>query len=300
MRAAVVGLGKMGAALANRLLAEGLEVTVWNRTKSATEPLVAAGAVAAAELSDVWRTAAVVLSFLANDEAIKQVLLGPDGLVGTAPEGSLLIEMSTISPSASEAVGEAAAGRRLHYVRAPVSGNPAVLAAGNLTLIVSGDEASMALARPVLERVGSKLYHVGEREQARVIKLAVNSMLAANAQMMAEVVTLCEASGIDRSVLLEVLGGSATGSPFVKYKADALVARAYDATFTTAMLLKDLRLAQSLAAETSVPLPVTRLVTELAAATCDEGMGDLDFLALLPHLQAQAGRPTDVPVPWPG
>lgn len=79
-----------------------------------------------------------------------------------------------------------------------------------------------------------------------------------------------------------------------------MLARAYDATFTTAMLLKDLRLAQNLAAETSVHLPVTRLVTELAVATCDEGMGDLDFLALLPHLQAQAGRSTDVPVPWPG
>ena len=290
----------MGAALADRLLARGLEVAVWNRTKRAMEPLVAAGALPAMELSDVWGAAQVVLSFLADDEAVKQVLLGPGGLVETAPEGGLLIEMSTISPAASEVVGQAAAGRRLHYVRAPVSGNPAVLAAGNLTLIMSGDEASVSLARPVLEQVGSRLYHVGEREQARVIKLAVNSMLAANAQMMAEVVTLCEACGIDRTVLLEVLGGSAAGSPFVKYKTDALLARAYDATFTTAMLLKDLRLAQNLAAETSVHLPVTRLVTELAVATCDEGMGDLDFLALLPHLQAQAGRSTDVPVPWPG
>ncbi len=132
------------------------------------------------------------------------------------------------------------------------------------------------------------------------MKLAINSMLAATAEMLAELVTLCEASGIDRSVVLEVVGGSAVGSPFVKYKTEALLQRRYDATFTTSMLVKDLQLTQSLAASESVPMPVTDLVAELAVASCKEGLGDLDFLALLPHLQALAGRATDVPVPLPG
>ena len=122
-------------------------------------------------------------------------------------------------------------------------------------------------------------------------------MIGATAQMLAELVALCESSGIDRSVVLEVVAGSAVGSPFVRYKTDALLQRRYDATFTTAMLVKDLRLAQVVAAGGPVPLPVTDLVTELAVACCEEGLGDLDFLALLPHLQALAGMASDVPVP---
>lgn len=289
----------MGTALAGRLLAEGLAVTVWNRRAAATEPLVASGATATTELAGIWRTAEVAMSFLANDDAVRQVYLGPEGLIETAPNGALLIEMSTISPEVSELVAAAAESHRLHYVRCPVSGNPSVLASGNLTLIVSGDPASVVAARPVLEHVGPKLYHVGEHEEARVIKLAVNAMLAGTAQMLAELITLGEASGIDRSVLLDVVAGSAVGSPFVKYKTDALLKHRYDATFTTAMLVKDLQLAQVVAAARSVPLPVTDLVAGLAIACCEEGLGDLDFLALLPHLQARAGRTSDVPVPLP-
>jgi 3-hydroxyisobutyrate dehydrogenase-like beta-hydroxyacid dehydrogenase len=270
---------------------------VWDRRADRTEELAKAGAKPARALADLWRTAHVVMTFLSDDEAVTQVCLGPGGLVETAPVGAVLVEMSTISPTASEVVASAALGRGLRYLRCPVSGNPAVLASGNVTLIVSGEREALEEVRPLLEHVSSKIYHVGEAEQARVMKLAINAMLAANAQMLAEVITLCEASGMDRATVLDVVSASAVGSPFVKYKADALVGRQYDATFTTCMLVKDLRLAQGVATTLSVPLPVTDLVAGLAVATCEEGLGDLDFLALLPHLQAKAGRPSDVPVP---
>jgi 3-hydroxyisobutyrate dehydrogenase-like beta-hydroxyacid dehydrogenase len=296
MQVAVAGLGKMGATLAQRLLAEGVAVTVWNRSPAATAPLVSSGATAVPELGDIWKTTGTAMTFLADDDAVVQVYLAPGGLVETAPAGALLIEMSTISPAASAGVAAAAAARGLHYLRCPVSGNPGVLAAGNLTLIVSGDEVAVETARPLLEHVGAKSYYVGAEEQARVLKLAVNSLLAATAEMLAELVTLCEASGVDRSVLLDVVSGSAIGSPFVNYKTEALLERRYDATFTTAMLVKDLQLTQGVAAAESVPMPVTDLVAHLAIASCEEGLADLDFLALLPHLQALAGRPTDVPV----
>ena len=296
---AVVGTGKMGATLAHRLLSEGLSVTVWNRSPAATAPLEKEGAEAVGEISEIWKTARTAMTFLANDEAVEQVYLSRDGLVETGPAGALLIDMSTISPAASARVAAAADGRGLRYLRCPVSGNPGVLASGNITLIVSGDEAAVEAARPLLSHVGPNLYYVGRDEQARVMKLAVNSLLAATAEMLAEVITLCEASGIDRSVVLEVVSGSAIGSPFVKYKTQALLERQYDATFTTAMLVKDLQLVRDVAGAESVPMPVTDLVTELALASCEEGLGDLDFLALLPHLQARAGRPADVLVPLP-
>ena len=294
MDVSVVGLGKMGSALARRLLDQGLAVRVWNRHPEAAGPLVQAGATSLSRPGDAWQGSRTAISFLANDEAVKEVCLSPQGLVATAPLGAVLIEMSTISPVTSQEVAAAAEGRGLHYVRCPVSGNPGVLAAGNLTLIASGPPASLELAMPVLSRVGAQVHRVGEAEEARVVKLAINAMLAANAAAMAEVITLCEASGTSRSVLLEVLGSSAVGSPFVKYKTPALLARHYDATFTTQMAVKDLRLAQDLGASHSVPLPVTDLVTRLAVATCEEGWGDADFMAFLPYIQKLAGREPDV------
>lgn len=296
MRATVVGLGKMGSTLARRLLEQGVEVAVWNRSPAPAEALVAAGATRVEDLSSAWRGADAVFTFLADDAAVEAVYLGDRGLFEAAPEGTLFIEMSTISPAASALLGARAEARRLAYLRCPVSGNPSVLAAGNLTLIVSGDLDAFEDAKGLLGLVGPSLLYVGGADEARVMKLAVNAMLAATAEMLAEAITLCEASGIDRAVALEVLASSAAGSPFIAYKRDALIARRYDATFTTAMLVKDLTLVGDLAAQLAVPLPVARVVAKLAEACCEEDLGGLDFLALLPHLQSLAGRPTDVPV----
>ena len=293
MRVGVVGLGKMGRALARRLLAQGVEVTVWNRSRPAVDALEDEGARGAAELGAVWSGADAVVTFLADDAAVEAVCLGPGGLLSTAPEGGLLVEMSTISPAGSARVAEAAGARGVGYLRSPVSGNPEVLAAGNLTLIVSGHPDAFGAGRPLLERIGAKVFHVGDGEQARVVKLAVNAVVGTTAQMLAETVALGEANGLSRAAFLEVLASSAVGSPFVGYKREALLERRYEATFTTAMLLKDLTLALDLAERSAVPLPVTALVADLARATCEEGLGDLDMLALLPHLQRLAGRPAD-------
>lgn len=294
MNVAVVGLGKMGSALARRLLDQGLQVTVWNRHPGAAEALAGEGATPVARLGDVWRSTPIVMTFLANDEAVREVYTSPTGLVPTAPEGAVLVEMSTISPVTSQAVAAAAKQRGLHYVRCPVSGNPGVLAAGNLTLIASGSPASLELAMPVLERVGAQVFRVGDAEQARVVKLAVNAMLLTYAAMLAEVINLSEACGTSRAVLLEVLANSAVGSPFAKYKTPGLLARQYEATFTTEMAVKDLNLVQEVAAAESVPLPVTDLITRLAVATCEEGWGEADFMAFLPYFQHLAGLDPDV------
>jgi len=296
MQVAVAGLGKMGSALARRLLAQGLELTVWNRSAGAAEALAAEGALVAPDLAALWSQATVVITFLADDAATEQVVLGPAGLIAAAPPGGLIVDMSTISPAASSRVAAAAEARGIGYVRSPVSGNPGVLAAGQLTLIVSGPPKDVEAALPLLELVGPKVFLVGSGEEARVVKLAVNAVLGATAQAMAESVALSEACGVERSVFLDVLGSSAAGSPFVRYKRDALVARRYDATFTTAMLVKDLELALGVAAGACLQLPATSLLAELGRAACAEGLADLDFMALLPHLQALAGRPTDVPL----
>jgi 3-hydroxyisobutyrate dehydrogenase-like beta-hydroxyacid dehydrogenase len=294
MKVAVVGTGRMGSALARRLLAQGVEVVVWNRSPERAAPLVAEGATVASGLAALWQGAAAVATFLADDAAVRDVLLRPGGLLESAPEGSLLLEMSTISVRASAQIAAAAAGRGVGYLRCPVSGNPDVLAAGNLSLLVSGDEATLAAARPVLALVGSRVVRVGAGEEARVVKLAINAMLAGTAELLAEVVLLAEASGVSREVFLEAAKVSAIGSPFVHYKQRTLLERDYEATFTLEMLVKDLDLAADLADEGRLSLPVTELVARLAREGCAEGFGGLDLLALLPRLQVANGRAADV------
>ncbi len=296
MEIAVAGLGRMGRALAARLVEQGASVTVWNRSAGPADELRAAGADVAGSVGALWGRAGVVMSFLADDRAVEAVCLGDGGLLASATPGGVLVEMSTISPGTSARVGAEAERCGVAYLRCPVSGNPGVLRSGKLLLIVSGPRAAYEAARPALELVANNSHYVGGSDEARVVKLAVNAVLAATTELLAETVTLCEAAGIERSAYVGVLAASALGSPFVAYKRDALVDRQYDATFTTEMLAKDLHLALREASERGIPLPVTELVAELTDGACDGGLGGYDFLALLPFLQHRAGVATDLPV----
>ena len=184
----------------------------------------------------------------------------------------------------------------MRYLRAPVSGNPTVITAGNLGIMVSGDRAAFDAAHELLTAIGPKVYYVGDASR-RAYEARAERDHRRHHAALAEAITLGEAHGLDRADMLEVMAGSAVASPFIGYKTKALVDRDYTATFSTALLAKDLGLAVDAAGD--VPLPVTELVRRLTDETVAEGLGDLDFLALLPHLQQLAGRPTDVPVPTP-
>jgi 3-hydroxyisobutyrate dehydrogenase-like beta-hydroxyacid dehydrogenase len=296
MDVAVAGLGRMGRALAARLLDQGYEVTVWNRSPGPAEEIQGRGARAAVDLPSVWAPNRPVITFLADDDAVGAVCLGEGGLLASAPDGGVLIEMSTISAPCSARIADAAAAAGVGYLRAPVSGNPGVITAGRLGIMVSGDRSLFDAARELLLAIGPQVHYVGDREQARIMKLALNAMIAGTTQLLAEAITLGEASGLDRADMLEVLAGSAIASPFIAYKTAPLVRRDYTATFSTALLAKDLGLALDAAAAANVPLPVTENVRSLTDAACAEALGDLDFTALLPHLQHLAGQPADVPV----
>lgn len=292
MDVAIVGLGRMGQALARRLLDQGHRVAVWNRSPGPAQELAAAGAEVVDDLAGAWAGGRPVITFLADDDAVEVVCA--DLVAGAAP-GALLIEMSTISQAASARVAEAADAAGVRYLRAPVSGNPTVITAGNLGIMVSGERAAFDDAHALLTAIGPKVYYVGDAEQARIMKLVLNAIIAGTTQLLAEAITLGEAHGLERADMLDVMAGSAIASPFIGYKTKALVERDYTATFSTALLAKDLGLAMDAAGD--VPLPVTELVRRLTDETVAEGLGELDFLALLPHLQQLAGRPTDVPVP---
>src|SRR5581483_2392040 len=201
----VIGLGNMGTAFSERLLDAGYDLLVQNRSRQKAEPLAARGARVAASVGELAGASDVVLASLSDDAGLVAV-------AADAERASLL------------------------YVRAPVSGNPAVVRAGNLAFIVSGPRAALDRAEPVLRAIGPTLHYVGDGEQARIVKLAINLVIAGLAELMAEALVLGESSGVSREDLLTTMGDSAAGAPFVRYKTEPLLRDDYSATFTTTLM----------------------------------------------------------------
>ena len=282
----LIGLGNMGTALAERLLDGGYQLVVNNRTREKAEALAARGAVVAASPAELVERVDVVLTSLTNDEAFEAVA----GSVITAGRpGTVLVDMSTVSPTVSARVASRAEAASVAYLRAPVSGNPSVVRAGNLSFIVSGARETLEAVDPVLRAIGPTIHHVGHGEQARIVKLAINLMICVLAQSMSEALVLGEASGVSRAALLEVMGSSAAGAPFVKYKTEPLLRDDFSATFTTELMEKDIDLVLDAADEAGVELPMAREMKALCRATVEAGYGDDDFMALFLHLRAGSG-----------
>jgi 3-hydroxyisobutyrate dehydrogenase-like beta-hydroxyacid dehydrogenase len=292
MKVSVLGLGQMGTAIAERLVGAGHEVSVWNRTPGKAEALVDSGAVQLATIDQAWE-ADVVVTMLADSSALTEVALGSGGLA-TSPRGrgKFLVDMSTVSPESSMEVAESAAEQGIRYLRAPVSGNPGVVRAGNLTIVASGTPDDYDAVKDLLTDIGPNVYLAGDGETARVVKLALNLIIAGTAQLLSESITLAEAHGVERATLMEIISASAVGSPFVKYKTAPLLAEDYTSTFSTRLMRKDLDLILGSAAAGGVPLPVTAVVHELLQACISTGLGDLDFMSLLIRLKREAGQAT--------
>jgi 3-hydroxyisobutyrate dehydrogenase-like beta-hydroxyacid dehydrogenase len=282
---AVAGLGKMGSAYARRLAASSFQLLVANRSPARAEAFAREHGCAAIALGEVFAQAPTCVSAVPDSDALEdlvEVLLHEP-----PPPGRTLIDASTVSASASARVAVQLSGAGVAYLRAPVSGNPSVVDAGNLSLMVSGDTEVFQALRPVLEALGPTLFYLGAGERARVMKLALNIIVAGTTELMAEATLLCEAAGLDREQALAVMSGSVVASPLLKYKAPALASCDYTPTATTSLLAKDLDLALEQAAATGVPLPAAELVDESLHDCERRGYGEMDFLSLMLRLEAQ-------------
>jgi 3-hydroxyisobutyrate dehydrogenase-like beta-hydroxyacid dehydrogenase len=279
----LIGLGNMGSAFAERLLDAGFDLAVHNRTRARAEPLAERGATVAETALDLAAGADVVITSLSDDGAFESVA---ESVIGAARPGTALVDASTVSPEASARVAALAEPAGVEYLRAPVSGNPGVVRAGNVAFIVSGPSTAFDRAEPVLRAIGSTIHVVGGAEQARVVKLAINLVIAGLAELMAEALVLGERSGVSRESLLETMGDSAVGAPFVKYKTEPLLRDDYSATFTTNLMEKDLDLVLDAAAAANVRLPLAGEIKELLRGTIEAGYGDDDFMALFLHLRS--------------
>ncbi|HZC12585.1 MAG TPA: NAD(P)-dependent oxidoreductase [Thermoleophilaceae bacterium] len=294
-----VGTGRMGYALATRLLEAGCDLAVYNRTRAKAEPLAELGATIVdvpAELAD----RDIVFTMVAGPEDFKAVVLGDAGLLSRADTvPSVIVDSSTVSPEASAEVRAVTAARDVALLAAPVSGNPSVVDAGKLTLVVSGPSDAWESARPYLELFGAGATYVGDGDVARLVKICHNLMLGVVAQSLAEITVLAEKGGVSRAAFLEFLNKSVMGSMFTRYKTPAIVNLDFTPTFTPALLYKDFHLGFEAAEEHGVPMPIAAAAQQVVQALMGFGYEDVDFMALL-ELEARASslelESEDVPV----
>ena len=283
-----IGCGRMGTAMATRLVVANYDVTATNRTRSKAEVLGGLGA----KVVDHPRDLAgcdVVFIMVSADKELLAVTTGPDGILSGTTAPKVVIDCSTVSSTTSAQVRAALAAKNIEFLAAPVSGNPKVVASGKLTLAVSGTRDAFDKAQPFLNELGHGVTYVGGDEVARLVKICHNMFLGIVTQAMAEITVLAERGGIPRSAFLEFINNSVMGSTFSRYKTPAFVNLDFTPTFTPVLLRKDFDLGMAEAKRMSVPMPVSALCTELVVSAIGAGYAEEDFAVLLLEEARSAG-----------
>jgi 3-hydroxyisobutyrate dehydrogenase len=276
-----IGTGRMGFALVSRLLKDGNDVAVYNRTKAKAEPLVDLGAHLVGRPSDL-ADRDIVFTSVAGSQDFAEVTIGPNGVLSGGDHfPAVVIDSSTVSMEVSQRVRARAEEVGTALLAAPVSGNPKVARAGRLSIAVSGPRDAFEKSLPYLQMLGATVSYVGEGERARLVKICHNLVLGVVTQIMAETSVLAERGGVSRSDYLEFLNGSVMGSTFTRYKTPAFVNLDFTPTFTGKLLRKDFELGLEAARQLEVPMPVSALVHQIVTNMIGFELGDSDFAALL-------------------
>ena len=283
-----LGTGRMGAAMAGRLINAGQDVTVWNRTPAKTEPLVARGATAAGRIADLGGCDIVFVTVSAPRD-LEQVVTGEHGLLSGDLRPGTIVDCSTVSSAASASVRAAAHAAGVGFLAAPISGNPHVVAEGGACIVASGPAEVFRQVKPYLELMTKAAVHAGEAEQSRLVKLCHNLYLGMMVQALVEVTSLAEKGGTDRAAFLEFLGGTVLASDWVRKRTPDLVSRDWTPTFTTELLRKDFDLGLDAARSLEVPMPVAGLVHQLIQSAIGTGLRNEDFLSLYDQQARVAG-----------
>jgi 3-hydroxyisobutyrate dehydrogenase-like beta-hydroxyacid dehydrogenase len=289
-----VGLGVMGSAVVRRLLDAGHTVTVWNRTREKAEPLLAAGAQWAHSPREVAERSEIVFTMVTNTDAVKAVAEGPDGILAGLGAGKVYIDMSTASPANTRELAEKVAAVGAQMLDAPVSGTSITVEQGKASLMVGGDADAFERAKPVLEAIGPKVFHLGANGAAVTMKIGINLSLAVQMLAFSEGLLLAEKSGIARERAVEVMLASVIASPMVAYRGPLVLGHPDEVWFDCHMMQKDMNLALELGRELEVPLPTTAITNEFLTAANAMGIGEKDFAVLFDVLAAMSGVETEV------
>jgi 3-hydroxyisobutyrate dehydrogenase len=292
MRVGFIGLGIMGKPMAHNLLRGGHALTVYARHPDTIADLIAAGATLAETSAAVGRASEVVVTMLPNAPEVEEVVLGAHGVLEGAAPGTVVVDMSTIAPSASRQLAAACAERGVAFLDAPVRGGSVGAERGTLSIMVGGDADAFARSRPALESMGraDAIFHVGASGTGEVVKLANNILCGVIAAGTAEALTMGVKHGVDAATLARIIGVSSGASWQLT---NVFPLRVWDGSFTpgfmTDLLLKDLGLALDLGVEGDVPLRLTALAREMYEETRAAGHGRDDYSSVITLLEDAAG-----------
>jgi 3-hydroxyisobutyrate dehydrogenase len=284
-----IGTGRMGSELAKRLLAAGHDVAVCNRTRAKAERLTEFGATVVDRPEELADRHAVFTSVPSSPDLLAATVEAGGVLTAPGAVPGIMVDCSTVSSEASATVRQGGAERGAAFLAAPVSGNPQVVRAGELTLAVSGSVAAFHEAEPLLRILGRGVTYVGEGEAARLVKLCHNMFLGVVIQSLVEVTSLAERGGTSRAAFLEFLNNSVLGSRFTRYKSPALVHLDFTPTFTTELLRKDFDIGLAAARDLEVPLSIASHTASLVESAVGAGHRHEDFAALLLEQARAAG-----------
>ena len=288
-----IGLGVMGTPMAAHLAAAGHDVSGFDLNADALAKLEAAGGRAAKDVADAVSGAEVVITMLPDHPQVEQVVLAPGGVLDALAPGTLLADMSTIRPETSIEVAKAGAAKGIRVLDAPVSGGQAGAEQASLSIMVGGEEADFAAAKPVFDLLGKTIVHVGPHGAGQVVKAANQLVVGGIYGLVAEAIVLLEASGVDAGTGLDVLAGGLAGSRILELKRKSMVARQFQPGFRIDLHHKDMGIALAAARQSGVALPLTGLVAQLVAAGRAMGYGSLDHSALLKVVEELSGRSSE-------
>ncbi|MBA4326796.1 MAG: 6-phosphogluconate dehydrogenase [Polaromonas sp.] len=284
-----IGLGRMGEAMAKRLVKAGHAVYVWNRTASKAAPLADAGASIVGSKQDL-AGCDIVFTMVSTTDDLKQVLFDEGGLVAGATRPRIVVDSSSISQEGSAEIRARLEAMGVGYLCSPVSGNAKVAKAGKLLQVASGPQALYTEVEPYLQAMARKVMWVGEGELARIWKIAHNTMFGVIIQNLCEITVLAEKAGIPRHIFLESINDSVLGSMYTKYKTPMLTNLTFDqVTFTPKLLLKDMDLGLAAARAHGVAMPSAAATRESVARLVGRGHEDIDFAVLLVETAKDAG-----------
>ncbi|HEX5630155.1 MAG TPA: NAD(P)-dependent oxidoreductase [Acidimicrobiia bacterium] len=290
---AVIGVGRMGAAMAGTLGRAGFRVTVWNRSpKRAREVAAATDATVSQTPAEAAAGTDLSLTSLADDAAVEAVYLGEDGIVSGIRPGGLALDTSTIDPETVQRVGAAVDAAGAGFLDAPVSGSVSTVEKGGLTIMVGGDPDLIPRVQPVLDALATRVIPIGSRGSGAAAKLAVNSLVHGLNVALSEALVLAERAGVDRTTAYEVFASGAAGAPFVQYKRAAY--ENPDTTpvaFSLDLVAKDLELITALGGRVGAPQAQAETGLAIVRAAVAAGMGDADLSALAVYLRQKAGSP---------
>jgi 3-hydroxyisobutyrate dehydrogenase-like beta-hydroxyacid dehydrogenase len=276
-RIGFAGLGAMGAGIAGRLHDAGYHVVVWNRTKAKADPLTAAGMAWAETPRELAGSVDVLFTMLTNTAAIEATADGPDGVLAGLRPDAVWADMSTIAPDASVALADRVSAAGAYFLDCPVSGSPATLAAGQMSVMVGGDRDAFERVEGVLHAIGPKVTYIGTNGQAILTKVAINLALVVSVTAFAEGVALVEKAGVDRAAVVDAVLKSVIASPVIGYRAPLLVDDA-EVFADVELQQKDLVLAQELARGLGMAVPTCAATSEMLNAARSARSADRDFV----------------------